>query len=290
MVSLLKSKKGGIPAVNEIVQIVMGVLPTPIKIIIFILLITTIASFIIPLFLGMFGYACITEGDDISLYQVPMIKFLSKTAFDIERTATDFFTPRDYQFPEDVHPSGDKTYAKIPDECYVTRNVNGTSAIVTGYQGGCTDCEVYRDGFVETFLYVNHFETFCISDGEDEWSATVIKNCDICEPKYPYYYNHSECINTFQQDQCYFTIIDPALETIINENYADLVYRDNIVELGGVVRPQDDSEFVNIQCVDDDTPSLFVFSFEVFNRLMWVYLIIGSALVGFAMKYYAMYS
>lgn len=292
MVRLLKSKKGGIPAINEIVQIVMGVLPNPIKFILFILLITTIASFIIPLFLGIFGYACIPRDDEIILYQVPMSKFVQKTAFDIEQTFSDIFTLVDYQIPEDAFDSGDKTYYKIPDTCYVTREINDT--LITGYTGACTDCPVYSDGFLEglgIFFKINRHKTFCIGDGYDVWTgvAPYSSICQICEPKEPYYYNHSVCINQYDQDNCYFTITDTALVPTIDEDYEDIVYRQNIESIGGVERPQDSSEFINIQCTASDSPSLFIFSIELFNRLMWIYLLIGGALVGFALSYYALY-
>jgi hypothetical protein len=286
MVSLLKSKKGGIPAVNEIVQIVMGVLPTPIKLVIFILLLTTIAGFVIPLLLGLFGYACVPQEDDILLYQVSMSKIIQKSAFDIQRTFTDYFAPQDYQFPEDAHPNGDKRYYRIPDECYVTREANGTQ--VTGYQAGCVDCDAYREGFVETYLLTARFETFCVDDGFDLTTLFNVRNCPVCEPKYPYYYNHTVCLTKFSQEDCYFTILNESLVTVVDQSYSDLIYKENIVSLGGAVRPQDSSEFVNVQCVDDDTPSLFIFSLELFNRTLWIFLIIGWGLITFATMWYQM--
>ena len=286
MVSLLKSKKGGIPAISEIVQIVMGILPTPIKILLFLLLITTIASFIIPLFLGLFGYACVMEGSQVELYQVPISQFFQKTAYDIEKTLTDVFTTADYQLPEDAHPSGNKKYYKIPEQCYVNKEINGT--LVSGYQAGCVDCEYYKEGFVETYLYANKFESFCIGDGEDIWNPVNVRNCDICEPKYPYYYNHTECL-TYGQDSCYFTIINASFVSQIGTDFASTIYLQNIQSLNGVKRVQDSSEIVNIQCISENAPSIFVFSFELFNRLMWVMLILSGALVGFALKWYAMF-
>lgn len=288
MVSLLKSKKGGIPAVNEIVQIVMGVLPTPIKILLFLLLITTIASFIIPLFLNLFGYACVMEGSQVELYQVPMQNFFQKTAFDIERSLTEIFTPSDFQLEEDPYPSGDKRFLKIPPQCYVSREVNETP--ITGYSGGCVDCEIYKEGFTETYLYVNHYDTFCVGDGETVFRPFHSDFCQQCAPPYPFYYNHTNCLNLFGQDQCYFTILNASDIPLIGGDYASQIYLKNIQSLNGVKRTQDSSEIVSIQCASENSPNIFVFSFELFNRYMWVLLVVGGALVTFAMKYYAMYS
>lgn len=283
MRSLLKSKKGGIPAINEIVITVMGILPTPVKIFLFLLLITTISGFVLPLMLNMFGYACVDEFGSTELYQVPVTKVFTKTLFDIGRSAQSFLLPQDYLIPEDPHPDGDKRYLKIPSQCYVSREVNDTT--ITGYSGGCVDCEIYKAGFVETILYVNHYDTFCIDDGFTVERPFHTEYCQQCSPPYPYYYNHTECL-AFGQDQCYFTITDTSLLSEIGSDYSQLRYLENILSLGGVRRQQDSSDITNIQCSAVGKPNLFVFSIELFNRTMWIFLFIGYFLITFAYLYY----
>lgn len=287
-------KKGGIPAINEIVMTILNVTPKPILYLVFILLITTIASFIIPVFLNIYGYACVYEEGNLELYQVPMSAVGTKSVQDLKEGVTELLGLTSYELPEDPFPTGTKEYIRIPDSCFKTVN-NGTSGEVYGYTGLCTDCPVIAN-FPSSLPFINpntttsirYEQSVCIGDGEYQktvWNSDLYgsRYCYRCSPPTGYYYNHS----SISEVGWVFTIEDPALIGSISEDYYYNVHLNRIKNLGGVKRSQDTSQFANIQCTEFGQPSLYFFSIEVFNRTMWIYLIVAWGLIGFAFAYYS---
>ena len=268
----------GIPAINEIVTFITGILPAPVKIILAVLLVTTIASFVMPAILNLFGYACVEEQGDLELYQIPMSSLVQKTVIDISRGFSEVFLGTEYQLPDDPFPDGDRTYLRIPDECFLQTNYNGST--IWGYTALCTDCSATGG-----FLWWKDGEV-CLDDGIRNDFTIKTGYCQKCSPPDPYYYNHSYCTNPANQN-CFFTISDPALIPSITDDFGDAIYLDRVLKLNGVKRAQDDTEFANIQCQDVGKPNLYFFNIEVFNRTLWVYIVIASALIGFAFSYYA---
>ena len=284
-------KKGGIPAVNEIVMTILNVTPKPILILIFILLVTTIATFVIPLFLNLFGYACVYENSNLELYQVPMSAIGTKSIQDIKSGLNELFGLPTYELPDDPFPTGTKEFIRIPDGCFET--VNNGSEQIYGYTGLCVDCPVVSNYPFDLWFLVNktsgirYQQSICTGDGEPQatvWNKDLYgaNFCYRCNPPTGYYYNHS---NVADQGWV-FTIEDISLIGLIDENYYYNVHLNRIKNLGGVKRSQDDTEFVNIQCTEFDQPSLYFFSVELFNRTMWIYLIVGWSLITFAFLYY----
>lgn len=276
------NKKGGIPAINEIVMTFLNITPKPILALIFILLITVIAGFVIPTLLSTFGYSCIERGTgDIELYQVPMSSFAEKNFLDIKQGLQGLVGYEEYSLPSDPFPNGNKNYLRIPDQCFVETSYNNSQ--VYGYIGACVYCDLNTNFFTGFFTPIT--EKICVGDstGIRNW-VTDDKLCAICTPPYPYYYNHTICTNS---TECYFTISDPSLVSYINEDYVSETDYKKIIDLGGVLRPQDDSEIVNIQCTENKKPSLYFFSIELFNKTMWVLLLLGFAIVSFALAWYS---
>lgn len=280
MKNLLKSKKGGIPAVNEIVMSFLNITPKPILILIFILLLTTISAFIIPTFLNLFGYECIGRNDEFILYQVPMSKMATKSIQDVREGLRGIVGFEDYKLPDNPFPNGDKTRLRIPPDCFVDATVNGTTTI--GYSSACVDCT--KSGL---FRY---WGSVCLDDGyydstfvTTSWIGTA-NYCYRCSPPDPYFYNHSLCTNS---DDCYFQITDPSLVSQITDDYSDHYTITNLLNLGAVERTQDSSEFINVQCIDNDKPQLYFFNIELFNKQMWILLVVGWALTSFAYMYYS---
>ena len=238
-------KKGGIPAINEIVMTILNVTPQPILFLIFILLITTIATFVIPLFLNLFGYACVYEGGDYRLYQVPFNNIATKSLQDVQEGVTELFSLPTYEIPEDPFPYGTIEYIRIPDGCFKTVN-NGTSGEVYGYTGLCTDCPVIANFPYPLFgenatTSLRYEQSVCIGDGEylkTIWNTDVFgaNYCYRCSPPTGYYYNHSN-VNL---KGWVFTIEDPSLIGVISPSEISSSYKaERIKNLGGVDRPQD---------------------------------------------------
>jgi hypothetical protein len=282
MVSLLKSKKGALGSLATVFHTVMDLIPTPIKLLLFVFLITALASFMLPLLFGFFGFECIEVGSEDKLFQVPMSNFIENVWTEAKQTVRDFFGFEDYQLPSDPFPGGDQRLLKIHTECFDTVTINGTDVI--GYSSACVNCT--KSGWNR---YAN---SICLSDGWYDpnlitkyWIGTA-NFCFRCAPPEPYYFNYSYCIDT---DECYYRITDESLVgSVVDEDYEANYYYQRVIELGGVERPQDDSEFVSIQCSDAGYPTLYFFNIEVFNKTLWIYLILVSALIGFAFKWYGL--
>jgi len=275
MVKTLKSmgKKGGIPIVNEIVMTFLRVTPKPILLLIFVLLVTTIATFVIPAMLNMFGYECIAVDGDLKLYQVPMNNLAQKSLSDIKQGAREFAGFEDYKLPEDPFPDGDTRYLRVPAECFNEVQIAGET--VVGYSSACVDCNASS--------WFRYSGSICLSDGY--YDSTLITKywigtanfCYRCSPPNPYYYDHELCFN---QDECFFHITDDDLaDDIIQTEYGANYYYQNIIKLGGVERGQDATQFVNIQCDGVDEPQLYFFNIKVFDRTMWIYLLISGGLI-----------
>lgn len=282
MVNLLKSKKGGIPAINEIVMTFLNITPKPILALIFILLITTISGFVIPILLNTFGYSCVERGNnDIELYQVPMTNIVQKSALDITRGLSNLVGIEEYSLPENPFPNGNKAFLRIPEQCFVSVNINGSDTF--GYSGGCVNCDL-SGNFLSGF-FTPTSQRVCVSDGTEprDYLSANRQFCSQCSPPYPYYYNHSVCINS---TECYFTIEDINLIQYVDESFILETDYKTIIGLDGVLRPQSNSEIINIQCTQNKRPSLYFFSIELFNRIMWIMLLVGFAIVTFALHWY----
>lgn len=276
--NMLKSKKGGIPAINEIVMTFLNITPKPILLLMFILLITTISGFIIPTMLSMVGYECVERNNQLLLYQIPN-SVLGGTIFvDIERGLEGILGIQPFKLPDDPFPDGNKEFLRIPDQCFVQDTIN--SSRVVGYSAQCVNCPI--DAFLGLALRNNKI---CVGDGTKNFVVgSKTKFCSQCAPPEPYYYNHTNCQNA---DECFFTITDTSLIPNISSTYFTDTSYNRVIELGGVLRPQDNAQIVNIQCSSSAKPNLFFFSIELFNRTMWILLLIGYALVMFAWGWYA---
>lgn len=275
-------KKGAIPLISDLVTTFLSVTPRPILILIFILLITTLATFIIPAMFNLFGYECLSVDGDLRLYQVPMDKLAQKSLSDIKQGLRSFAGFEDYKLPDDPFPNGDKRFLRVPAECFNEVVINGETQV--GYSSACVDCNASS--------WFRYSGSICLSDGyyapdliTKYWIGTA-NFCYRCAPPDPYYYSHQYC---FSQDECFFRITDDNLvDQIIETEYEANFYYQNIIKLGGVERTQNGEEFVNIQCKAVDQPSLYFFDIEVFNRQMWIYLYIAWGLIGFAFMWYRM--
>lgn len=286
MVNLWKSKKGAIPIVSEIVTIVMGILPAPVKVALFILLFTVIASFVIPAILSLWGYSCVYESGQYELYQVPLSGTFGKVSYEINEFLRDFIGIQDYELPENPFPQNNKTFLRIPEECFTTQEINGTDR--SGYSALCVNCTYEPKWY--SYILGKDDTTICLSDGYYEplsnFASTGAKKfCAICNPPYPYYFNITNCPSI---DNCYFTIENVSLIPYVGDDYEDEIYLNRLKELGGVKRAQDSNEFINVQCTANRQPSLYLYSIEIFNKTMWIVLIVGTFLVQFAMMWYGL--
>jgi hypothetical protein len=288
MQKLWKSKKGGIPVIGELVTIIMDVLPAPIKVGLFVILFTVIASYIIPAILSLGGYACVPESGQVELYQIPLTNTFAKFGFELNDYLKGFVWIKDYQMPEDPYPDGDKSYLRVPSECFTTQEINGTTR--WGYTALCTNCSYVSNfwTYVVSLGTGKDGNTICLSDGYYQplpnYASTGAKRiCAQCNPQSPYYFNISNCQSI---DDCFFTVEDPVYVPYILDTYVNTEYLQKIKSLGGVKRPQDDTQFFNIQCTSSGKPSIFMFGFEVFNKALWIVLIIGTFLVQVAWAWY----
>lgn len=279
MRTLLSSKKGGIPAINELVLTFLNVTPRPILILIFLLLITTISAFLIPALLGLFGYECVySPSGQIELYKIPIKNVAQVTITDIKNNVAELLGFESYEFPDDAFPNGDKTRLRIPTQCFVEQTINDT--VFTGYTSVCTDC----DKDIHLYNFLDGTNTICLSDGYKTFGGLLfIKWCSACSPPDLYYFNYTNCYN---EDECYFTITNESLVSGLGEHYLDLEKYQRIIDLEGTKQKQTGSEIANIQCSEIDKPNLFFFNIEVFNRNLWIFIIICSALVTFAFTWY----
>jgi len=277
------AKIQGIPAINELVLTFLNTTPKPILLLIFLLLTTTLATFILPAMLNLFGYECVAVGSELRLYQVPMDKLAEKTLSDARQGVRGFFGFEDYQLPDDPFPNGDKRFLRVPPECFIEADISGENQI--GYSSACVDCN--KSGL---FRY---WGSICTSDGfydpnlvTSYWIGTA-NYCYVCAPPNPYYYNHSYC---YDNDQCFFRILpeyEGDVDAVIDSSFQANYYYQNILNLGGVQRPQDDTEFVNVQCEDVNKPQLYFFNIKVFDRTMWIYLIVAYFLISLAFMWYS---
>lgn len=276
------TKFKGIPAINEIVTFITGILPTPVKVLLAIFLVTTVASFVVPAILNLFGYACVDELGSLELYQIPMNNLVQKTAIDIKRGLTEILFPDRFTLPDDPFPDGDRRFMRIHPECFVQTDYNGST--IWGYTALCTDCPATGG-----FLWWKDGEV-CIGDGEANALSIRpdgVNICATCRPPEYYYYNHSYCTNPANQN-CFFTIKNESFVDLVNEqDYGEAVYLQNILDMNGIKRTQDSGQFVNVQCQDIGKPALYLFNIEIFNRLMWIYLTVASFLIGLAFKWYS---
>lgn len=282
--SIFKSKKGGIPIINEVVLTVLHSTPKPVLFLIFLLLLSVIGNFALPSMLNMFGYECVSKQGVLTLYQVPMDKMFEKSLSDIKQDLRGLVGLTDYQLPNDPFPNGDKTLLRVPPECFLDVQINGSTK--TGYSSACVNCT--KSGVIR------YWGSICLSDGffspdlvTRYWLGTA-NFCYKCSPPEPYYYNHSFC---FDQENCFFRITDPSLAgSIISEEYQANFYYQQIIKLGGVEKLQDDSEFVNIQCEAINKPQLYFFSIKVFDVQLWIYLSVAYVFVFIAFFWYKMVS
>ena len=81
---------------------------------------------------------------------------------------------------------------------------------------------------------------------------------------------------------------ESSVSSIIDTNWEANAYFQKIIEIGGVERPQDSSQFVNVQCEQVNRPGLYFYSIKIFDRIMWIYLLIAEALITFAFAWYKM--
>lgn len=281
---LLKSKKGGIPAVNELVMTFLNVTPKPILALIFILLITTLATFFIPVFLNLFGYECLWVDDEIELYQVPVGNIVPKTLLNIGQLFESVFGFEEFKLPEDPFPYGDKHFMRIPEQCWVSSDLNGST--VYGVSGKCLRCQTNAN-FLQWFTVNPTTNAICVGDATE--NNVVINNefCTVCQLPPNYYYNHSWCVNQSRNGyDCYYRIIDDS--DLPDEDYERGLYYSKIIQLGGVERSQSMDDFVNIQCEDEGRPQLYFFSIKIFDRTLWIYLFCAWALITLAMMWYGL--
>lgn len=291
MKKLFKSKKGSIPIINEIVQIIMHSLPTPIKILLFLLLINLIGSFFIPTILGFFGYSCVENNGEILLYQVPMSKSIQNSFLQFQQGFFSLFKIEEYTLPDDPFPYGNKKYLKIPDGCIVQSKANTSNY---GYSAGCVNCTPDITFFLQP-IYISRQDMVCIDDGfatsDRPLSMPVsVAFCNKCTPPEPYYFNLTICKNSpFNDGVCYFTLrSNVAVEEVNAYLLKTSTHFKKIVELGGVRRMQNSSEIINIQCSDVNSPHLYFFNIKIFDLKMWVYLVISYSLIFFAYHWYKM--
>lgn len=278
------SKIKGIPAINELVLTFLNTTPKPILTLIFVLLITTLASFLIPAVLNLYGYECVAVGSELRLFQVPMDKLAEKTLSDARQGVRGFFGFEDYQLPDDPFPNGDKRFLRVSPECFIEAEIGGVTQF--GYSSACVDCNksgLFRywgsictsDGFYDPDLVTNYF-------------VGTANYCYVCAPPNPYYYNHTYC---FDEDQCFFRILpeyEDDVDAIIDNDWEINAYYQKVLELGGVERQQDISEFVNVQCEEVSKPQLYFYSIKVFDRTMWIFLIVGYFLITLAFMWYGL--
>jgi hypothetical protein len=287
---LIKSRKGGVPVLNEIVHIVLKIVPNPIFKLLFLLLIPVLLSTLMPAILSLFGYTCIDRGGTIELYQVPLGNVLLNTYVNFQQGAYNLIGVTAYHLPEDPFPYGNKKYLKIPTECFVNSKLNVSHY---GYSAGCVNCISDQTSVFQT-IFTTRKDMICTSDGyalnrDTGFLPDLITFCDQCSPPYPYYYNHTICLNNVEIDNgiCYFTINPNVSISEVDETTFDTTnYFGRIQDLNGVLRTQNTNDMINIQCNSNNRPELYFFTIELFNQQMWLLLIIGYYLIMFAFIWY----
>lgn len=283
MKKILKSKKAGIPVINELVLFFLNTTPKPILLLLFLFSIGVISSFVVPGLLGTMGFSCVTESDStINLYQVPLENIGSLALTDIKKNVRSVFGFEDYQLPDNPFPNGNTSLLRIPADCFSEDEVNGTT--MTGYSSACVDC-------TSSALFVR-YGGICLDDGEyapdlvtKYWIGTA-NFCFRCAPPYPYFYSHEDCN---RKDSCFFKITDSALASQIDpEDFYYDFYYDNIISLGGVKRTYTTDEFVNVQCDDSSVPHLYFFNQKIFDLELWIILFVAGAFISLSFKWYTM--
>lgn len=293
MVRILKSKRGQIPIVSDFIHIFLSVTPKPILALLFIFLITLIAGVILPGMLKLMGYTCLYGEDGTpQLWQVPPGSLLDNLMSNINQKAREIFYQQ-YILPDDPFPNGDKTYMKVPSACWVDTQINGTDT--SGYTSLCTNCTKAPNGFTDEYFggafgMIGH-EQICVSDGvarhRSFYDSVATKNlCALCEPPVPYHFEINHCTS---QDNCYFVIDDPALIDRVTVSALDAKARKAMEKSGGhIVSVDPVNDVVSVQCTANKQPTLYLFTIEMFNRTMWIVLLLGYAIVGFAYWYWDM--
>lgn len=290
MKPLLKSKKGGIPIISEVLTTFFAVTPKPILIGLFIFLITVIASFVIPSLLSLWGYSCVYENSELELYQVPLSGTFGKVGYEVNEYLRDFIGIGDYELPDNPFPENNKSFLRIPEECFTMQEINDTT--MWGYTALCVNCTYITNfwTYVVSLGAGKDGNTICLSDGFYQPLSTFAstgakKTCAKCSPPTPYYFNISNCISA---DNCYFTIEDPSLISLVGDDYEDTTYLERVKYLGGVKRDQDSTELINIQCDGSRQPQLYFFTIKIFDRTLWIILLIGTFLVQFGLLWYGL--
>jgi hypothetical protein len=280
--SVWKSKKGGIPVINEVVLTILHSTPKPVLFLLFLFLMSVIGNFALPSVLNMFGYECVSKQGTMTLYQVPMDKIFQKSLSDIKQDLRALVGLTDYQLPDDPFPNGDKSFLRVPAECFLDVQINGST--FTGYSSACVNCT--KSGVIR------YWGSICLSDGyyspdliTKYWLGTA-NFCYKCSPPDPYYYDHEYC---FSEENCFFRITDESLiGQIVDEDYEANYYYQQIVNLGGVEIPQDTNQFVNVQCEDVNKPQLYFFNIKIFDLQLWIYLAVAYILIFIAYHWYRM--
>ena len=292
MKRLLSSKKGIRRSISDMLRVILDVTPKPILFLLFIFLLTAISTFFMPLVLNMFGYECLTvEGDNV-LYQIPMntiVNIIGKFQLDVRQFQEEYLGVEVYELPEEPFPNGNKSLLRIPDECFVETELNGTT--FTGYSALCMECETSREYFWQAF-WTPLKDLVCVGDATEQrdLGRTFYTNagfCNLCTAPTEYYYNHTYCLT---HDECHFLIRPEYADRLdeIDADWENQLYYEKIIEMGGVERTQDATDFANIQCDTSNKPQLYFYSIKVFDRTLWIYLFIAFALISFAFSWYGM--
>jgi hypothetical protein len=285
MSKILKSRKGGIPAINEIVLTVLHTTPKPILFFIFILLTSVIAGVFMPIILGFAGYECAYKNNQLTLFQIPVQSAGTAVFQNINQAVLDATCSKPYEYTTSDYLNGNSDYLRVPDSCYNTVQFNGTS--FSGYDSRCTNCSDTQNWVDRTFS--PNKAQVCVGDGyslvQDVWHVGGnLCYCQTCAPPQGYYFDPTACTT---KAGCYFTEINKTSKTgSVLLTALEQQYYNSIVKLGGVERPQNSQEFVNIQCAAAGRPEIYVFSIRIFNPVLWIYLYLAYWILVFAGWYY----
>lgn len=289
------NKKGAVP-IGEALLMVWDTIPRPIKMFFFLFLLVVISSFVFPTMVKFFGYECATDrSGSINLYKIPTENLLRSAVVDVNNVIRKYIIGVDeYRMPEDPFPDGDATYLRVPQECIVNTEINGTP--VMGYTAQCSNCS-FEPKTTWWGWFGSDANGICVGDGYYEEGTALDKNkflearCKQCSPPSidscdtEYYFNISNCQNP--PYNCYFTLVNESKASCIDpRGLAISDYYEKIISLGGVKQEQSSDSFVNVQCVDEGKPAPFMFSVELFNRTMWIILLIASFLIPLAWGWY----
>jgi hypothetical protein len=309
MKSFIKSKKAGIPILNEIVVTFINIIPTPIKFLLFILLISVIANFFIPTTLQWVGYECLEVEGELLLLKVPIENAIPKTiSVDFAQFKDDIYGLQAIKEDENFFIDGDKRYVKIPDLClYTIEYENETFTMYNAYMTNCTYARylghrlnVENDVWgspATNDLNRDTTETYCVGDGYYVNRNNFLKRFDYrvrlfrstCSPPTGYYYNHTVNKDLFPTIGA-FTIINESTVDLIPDNPENLNYYNKLLELGAIRVIPDKDSFSNIQCKADSTPNMYFYNIEVFNSKLWIYLSFLSVVLLYALRWYSLFT